>query len=220
MGLERRLDEQVQMSPIFANDPRHPRSTCGARKPVGGDWQIFGQGGGAILMDATNGEILALVSLPDFDINRPSATPLSRHFNAMTMGVYELGSIFKVMTAAMALESGEVRLDETFDTGAPLEIGAATINDVHGEKRPLTPREIVIHSSNIGSVQLALRVSDVAHYDFMEKLGFTQRLQFECPKPAHRSCPCVGRISSGQRPPSVTVFPSRRCMRWLPAQRW
>ena len=63
-----------------------------------------------------------------------------------------------------------------------MEIGAATINDAHGEKGPAHPREIVIHSSNIGSVQLALRVSDVAHYDFMEKLGFTQRLQFELPE--------------------------------------
>ncbi|MEC7154284.1 MAG: penicillin-binding protein 2, partial [Pseudomonadota bacterium] len=182
MGLERRLDEQVQMSPIYATtlDIRVQHAVRESLSAAIGKFSA--KGGGAILMDATNGEILALVSLPDFDINRPSATPLSRHFNAMTMGVYELGSIFKVMTAAMALESGEVRLDETFDTGAPLEIGVATINDAHGEKRPLTPREIVIHSSNIGSVQLALRVSDVAHYDFMEKLGFTQRLQFELPE--------------------------------------
>ena len=182
MGLERRLDEQVQMSPIFETtlDIRVQHAVRESLSAAIGKFSA--KGGGAILMDATNGEILALVSLPDFDINRPSATPLTRHFNAMTMGVYELGSIFKVMTAAMALESGEVRLDETFDTGAPLEIGAATINDAHGEKRPLTPREIVIHSSNIGSVQLALRVSDVAHYDFMEKLGFTQRLQFELPE--------------------------------------
>lgn len=182
MGLERRLDEQVQMSPVFETtlDIRVQHAVRESLSAAIGKFSA--KGGGAILMDATNGEILALVSLPDFDINRPSATPLSRHFNAMTMGVYELGSIFKVMTAAMALESGEVKLNETFDTRAPLEIGAATINDVHGEKRPLTPREIVIHSSNIGSVQLALRVSDVAHYDFMEKLGFTQRLQFELPE--------------------------------------
>ena len=182
MGLERRLDEQVQMSPTFATT-LDIRVQHAVRESLSAAIDKFSaKGGGAILMDATNGEILALVSLPDFDINRPSATPLSRHFNAMTMGVYELVSIFKVMTAAMALESGEVRLDETFDTGVPLEIGAATINDAHGEKRPLTPREIVIHSSNIGSVQLALRVSDVAHYEFMEKLGFTQRLQFELPE--------------------------------------
>lgn len=182
MGLERRLDAQVQMSPVFETtlDIRVQHAVRESLSAAIGKFSA--KGGGAILMDATNGEILALVSLPDFDINRPSAMPISRHFNAMTMGVYELGSIFKVMTAAMALESGEVKLDETFDTRAPLEIGAATIRDVHGEKRPLTPREIVIHSSNIGSVQLALRVSDVAHYDFMEKLGLTQRLQFELPE--------------------------------------
>ncbi|MBL6787607.1 MAG: penicillin-binding protein 2 [PS1 clade bacterium] len=182
MGLERRLDEQVQMSPVFETS-LDIRVQHAVRESLSAAIAKFSaKGGGAIVMDVTNGEILALVSLPDFDINTPSATPLSRHFNAMTMGVYELGSIFKVMTAAMALESGEVRVDETFDTAAPLKIGRATINDVHGEKRPLTPREIVVHSSNIGSVQLALRVSDVSHYDFMEKLGLTRRLRFELPE--------------------------------------
>ncbi|MEC8247518.1 MAG: hypothetical protein VX019_05600, partial [Pseudomonadota bacterium] len=86
MGLERRLDEQVQMSPIYATtlDIRVQHAVRESLSAAIGKFSA--KGGGAILMDATNGEILALVSLPDFDINRPSATPLSRHFNAMTMG--------------------------------------------------------------------------------------------------------------------------------------
>ena len=219
MGLERRLDEQVQMLPIFATtlDIRVQHAVRESLSAAIGKFSA--KGGGAILMDATNGEILALVSLPDFDINRPSAT-LSRHFNAMTMGVYELGSIFKVMTAAMALESGEVRLDETFDTGAPLEIGAATINDAHGEKRrsPRAKLSSIRRISDRCNWRCACRMSPIT--TLWRNLVSPSACNLSCPKPAHRSCPCVGRISSGQRPPSVTVFPSRRCMRWLPAQRW
>ena len=167
----------------------------------------------AIIMDAHNGEVLAMVSLPDFDANRPSydsgaynsgaydsqgtgthvtgtlatgtlATgTLAAHFNNATLGVYELGSIFKIFTAAMALESGLIADDETFQTSAPIQFGRFTISDMHGQDRPLTIAEIVTHSSNIGSVQLALRVSADEHMDFLNKLGLTMRLSdFELPE--------------------------------------
>ena len=87
--------------------------------------------------------------------------------------------------------------DETFDTGAPLRLARQPSMMRMVKKARSPPREIVIHSSNIGSVQLALRVSDVAHYDFMEKLGFTQRLQFELPETGAPLMPVRGRISSG-----------------------
>ena len=79
--------------------------------------------GGALIVDAHNGEIISLVSLPDFDANAPMRNGLESHFNRMTLGVYELGSIFKVFTAAMALDSGMVAAHETFDTAEPLQIG-------------------------------------------------------------------------------------------------
>ena len=62
----------------------------------------------------------------------------------MTLGVYELGSIFKVFTAAMALDSGMVAAHETFDTAEPLQIGRYKINDPHGEERPLSIEEIIV----------------------------------------------------------------------------
>ena len=97
------------------------------------------------------------------------------------MGVYELGSIFKVMTAAMAWKAERSGSTKPSIRARRWKL-ARQPSMMRMAKTPATPREIVIHSSNIGSVQLALRVSDVAHYDFMEKLGFTQRLQFELPE--------------------------------------
>ena len=140
------------------------------------------RGATSIIMDAHNGEVLAMVSLPDFDANRP-ANKSQAHFNYATLGVYELGSIFKIFTAAMALESGLIADDETFQTSKPLKFGRFTIADVHGQDRPLTLAEIVVHSSNIGSVQLALRVPEAEHMAFLDKLGLTARLSdFELPE--------------------------------------
>lgn len=140
--------------------------------------------GGAVIVDVHNGEILALVSLPDFDANAPMRNGQEPHFNRMTLGVYELGSIFKVFTAAMALDSGAVAPTELFDTREPLKIGRYEIDDVHGQERPLSIEEIIIHSSNIGSAKLALRVPDEAHYAFIERLGFADPIAVELPERA------------------------------------
>ena len=110
----------------------------------------------------------------------------------MTLGVYELGSIFKVFTAAMALDSGMVAAHETFDTAEPLQIGRYEINDPHGEERPLSIEEIIVHSSNIGSAKLALRVPEDVHYDFLQRLGFTDALDMEVPE-ARRTDSTLGR---------------------------
>lgn len=139
-------------------------------------------GAGAVIMDIHNGEVLAMVSLPDFDANRPTAQPQATHFNKVSMGMYELGSVFKVFTAAMALESGLIKPNETFQTSTPLRFGRYEIDDDHGEERPLTIDEIVTYSSNIGSAQLALRVPEDAHFSFLQKLGLTERLAFDLPE--------------------------------------
>ncbi len=146
--------------------------------------EFSAKAGGAIIVDVHNGEILALVSLPDFDANAPMRNGQAPHFNRMTLGVYELGSIFKVFTAAMALDSGIVAASEVFDTAEPLKIGRYEINDVHGQERPLTIEEIIVHSSNIGSAKLALRVPDDAHYEFIQRLGFADPVAIELPERA------------------------------------
>ncbi|MBE8220793.1 MAG: penicillin-binding protein 2, partial [Alphaproteobacteria bacterium] len=139
----------------------------------------------AAIMNIHNGEIIALVSLPDFDANKPQASPTLNQFNRMTFGVYELGSIFKIFTAAMALESGAVTVTETFETSQPLQIGGYQITDIHGQDHALTIDEIVAYSSNIGSALLALRVPAQTHYDFLADLSFTEPLYFDLPETAH-----------------------------------
>ncbi|MDD9841556.1 MAG: penicillin-binding transpeptidase domain-containing protein, partial [Alphaproteobacteria bacterium] len=111
------------------------------------------------------------------------------HFNRATLGVYELGSIFKVFTAAMALENGGVKQEDRFETALPLQIGPHIINDFHGQNRPLTVHEIVVHSSNIGAAQLALATTPQTHREFLDRLGLTQRADFELPELAHPIMP-------------------------------
>ena len=139
---------------------------------------------GAALVDVHNGEIISLVSLPDFDANAPMANGPDAHFNRMTLGVYELGSIFKVFTAAMALDGGAIAEDERFQTSMPLKISGHEINDLHGQNKPLTTKEIIIHSSNIGSAQLALRVTPEAHFEFLNRLGFGEAVPIDLPERA------------------------------------
>lgn len=152
----------------------------------------------AIVMDIHTGNVLALVSLPDFDPNHPhisakdkdkQATNDAPHFNRATLGVYELGSIFKVFTAAMAFESGIIKQEDKFETALPLQIGRHIINDFHGQNRPLTVHEIVVHSSNIGAAQLALATPPQTHREFLDRLGLTERADFELPELAHPIMP-------------------------------
>ncbi len=140
-------------------------------------------GGSAIVMDVKNGNILSMVSLPDFNPNlTPGNAGHQRFFNMATLGTYELGSIFKVFTASMVLETGAATPKDTFQTSLPISIGKYEITDPHGEKRPLTVGEIVVHSSNIGSAQLALSVAPEVHWGFLERLGLIDKPELEIPE--------------------------------------
>jgi cell division protein FtsI (penicillin-binding protein 3) len=198
-GLERRIDGLLDAARdgelpenIFVPDENGQpvfetsidiRVQHGVRDILGQAMQRYkAKSAGAIMVDVHNGEIVALVSLPDFDPNQPTRDGMELHFNQMTLGVYELGSIFKVFTAAMALESDQIGFEQTFDTAEPLQIGSHEINDVHGQARPLTISEIVTHSSNIGAAKLALQVSGEEHLGFLQRLGLTDRIDFDLPE--------------------------------------
>ena len=177
-----RLQEEADIAPTFQTS-LDIRVQHAVREVLREKMEEFSaRAGGAIVVDAHNGEILSLVSLPDFDANAPMRNGRTAHFNRMTLGVYELGSIFKIFTAAMALDSGLVTAHEMFDTTEPLKIGAHEIDDLHGEARPLSVEEIIVHSSNIGSAKMALRVPEDIHYAFLQRLGFTDAVQMELPE--------------------------------------
>ena len=141
---------------------------------------------GGLVMNARSGEILALVSLPDFNPNardRKEALAKSR-LNRMTAGVFELGSVIKAVTFAMALEAGTANMHKRYDARFPLVIGRQKIKDYHAQRRWLSVPEIFIHSSNIGTAKMALEVGLEHHKAFLKKVGLMNRLRTELPESA------------------------------------
>jgi cell division protein FtsI (penicillin-binding protein 3) len=136
-------------------------------------------GGAGIVMDVNTGEILAMVSLPDFDPDHPGASPEGNRFNRATLGLYEMGSCFKIFNTAMSLESGVVHMSDKFDATEPLHVAGFTINDDHPLKRWLTVPEIFVHSSNIGSARMASKVGTQWQRSFLQSLGLLKQEDVE-----------------------------------------
>jgi len=139
-------------------------------------------GGAGIIMDIQSGELLSLVSLPDFDPNNTDTLVGDAGFNRATKGVYEMGSIFKLFNTAMALDSKTVTLNDHFDASKPLKIGRFLINDFHGKNRVLSVPEILVFSSNIGSAQIALEAGTDLQREYMGRLGLLNTASLEIPE--------------------------------------
>ena len=138
-------------------------------------------GASGIILDVMTGEIIALASLPDYDPNDAKGSIDINAINRVTTGTYELGSIFKAFTVAMALDSGRFTLASQLDARAPLHFGSQKIGDFHGKGRVLSLPEVFIFSSNIGSAKMALALGVDHHREFMQRLGFADRLRTELP---------------------------------------
>lgn len=140
--------------------------------------------GGGIVIDITTGEIVALVSLPDFNPNQEDKKFSKQQANMMTSGVFELGSVIKAVTFAMAFDYGVTDLNGSYDATRPLVIGNASISDYHALKRVLTVPEIFTNSSNIGTAKMALEVGVEGHQEFLRRVGLFDRLTTEVPESA------------------------------------
>jgi len=134
--------------------------------------KFHAEGASAILMDVRTGEILSMISLPDYDPNSLNNISENALFNFTTKGVYEPGSVLKIFNAALGLESGKVKVTDKFDATQPLKLRYNTIKDYRGENRWLDLPEIMIYSSNIGSARIALKVGKDEQRRFLENLGF------------------------------------------------
>jgi cell division protein FtsI (penicillin-binding protein 3) len=145
-------------------------------------------GAGAIL-DVNTGEVIALTSLPDFDPNNPADALDPMHINRIAVGVYEMGSTFKSISIAMALELNKVTLRSTIDARSSLRFGRFTIHDFHATNRVLTVPEVFYHSSNIGTARMALMVGVEGHKAFLRKMGQLDRLRTELPENAEPLIP-------------------------------
>ncbi|HSX74651.1 MAG TPA: penicillin-binding protein 2, partial [Shinella sp.] len=137
---------------------------------------------GAVVMDVHTGEILAMASVPDYDPNNPAEGAKEGWMNRMSNGTFEMGSTFKSFTTAMALDSGKVKITDSFDARAPIRIGGFTIKDFHGKHRVLTVPEIFQYSSNIGTAKMADVVGIAGHKEFLTRLGLLTRLDTELPE--------------------------------------
>ena len=126
-------------------------------------------GGGAVLMNVENGEILSLVSLPDFDINLRSDLREKKYINKITKGVYELGSIFKTFTIALAIDNDLVT-SQTIIKNIPREIKCSrhNISDIKQFPKNLSVEDILIRSSNIGTLMIAKKIGEKKYNKFLE----------------------------------------------------
>jgi cell division protein FtsI (penicillin-binding protein 3) len=135
-----------------------------------------------MIMDVDTGEILAMVSLPDFDPHHPGAGDDDGRFNRAALGVFEMGSTFKLFSTAAALDSGLVHFGTVYDAVEPIRYGRFTISDYHAKKRNLTVPEIFIYSSNIGTARMAMTVGTKGIEDFYRRLGFMDQAPLEIPE--------------------------------------
>ena len=146
-------------------------------------------GGASIVMDLQTGELLAAVSLPTYDPREPGKATEDQRFNRATLGVYEMGSTFKVFTVAMALQEKVVTLASGYDASRPIKIAGYTISDYKGKNRWLSVPEIIIYSSNIGAAQMGRDVGTERQQAYMKAFGLTSPAAIELPEVGHPMVP-------------------------------
>ncbi len=154
----------------------------------------------AIVMDINTSEIIALSSVPDYDLNKREFKNPDVKFNFATFGLYEPGSVFKVFNTALGLDSGKIKITEKFDATKPLKFGRFTVSDYRVPPKWLSVGETLIHSSNIASALMALKVGSTLQIQFLKNLGFFNKIEnleiYERQMPKYRS---------GQQWPDYTV---------------
>lgn len=142
-----------------------------------------------LITDVNTGEIVSMVSVPDYDSNDPREALDKERINRLTTGVFEMGSTFKALTVAMALDSGKITLGSSFDARNSLRYGKFRINDFHAQRRILTVPEIFTYSSNIGTARMALSLGVEHHKAFLKRMGQLDRLRTEIPESAEPLVP-------------------------------
>ena len=140
------------------------------------------EGGAGIVMNAKNGEIYAITSLPDYNANNYNNINNLNLFNKATKGIYELGSTLKLITAAVAFESDHVKENDVFDVSTPLKVSSRTIRDFHPLNYRLNIPEVIVHSSNIGSAKIAKKFGTSTQLKYLKSLGLMDKLDLEIPE--------------------------------------
>ena len=137
-----------------------------------------------VIMDVDTGEIIAMASIPDYDPNHPGGSHGDDRINRLTTGVFEMGSVMKALTLAMAMDSGRFNINSSVDARFPFSIGRHQVKDFHAQRRVLMLPEIFTYSSNIGTSRLALALGGEHQRAFLRRMGQLTRLQTELPESA------------------------------------
>lgn len=176
------MDEQLSRTPLALSiDIRVQHIMRDELKRAVDEFSAIGATG--IVLDIPTGEVVSMVSLPDFDPHRPAKAKDEQKFNRASLGAYEMGSTFKSFTMALALENG-VSLRDGYDATNPLKLANFTISDSHPKKRWLSLPEIFAYSSNIGTAKALLDVGIKRQKKFMDELGMLEPVEIELPERA------------------------------------
>ena len=181
-GLEKSLDDQLKSNqkPIKLTVDKDIQFLI--RSELLRFNEIFDtKGSSAILMDVTNGEIISIVSLPDFDPNKREKISDKNFINRATKGVYEFGSVFKTFTLAAAFDENIIEPEtEFFDLPKFLTCAGFPIRE-YDDNIPtsLTAEQILIRSGNIGSVRIGQKLGEDKFKSFLSKIGILGKIQFD-----------------------------------------
>ncbi|AIL64429.1 Penicillin-binding protein 2 [Rickettsiales bacterium Ac37b] len=188
-GLERYLDNQQKINnPKLADnmlelsvDIRVQNIVTEELSAAMEDFKAIGAVG--IISNVHTGEIIAAVSLPNFDPHNPGNTSENQRFNRFSLGLYEPGSTFKTYTIAMALDSGIITLKDLYNVSSPIHIAKFNIKDYHPRQGWLSVPEIFMYSSNIGAAKISADVGKKKQQIFLKNLGLLDSLtELEIPE--------------------------------------
>ena len=153
-------------------------------------------GGAGIILDIKQSEILAMTSFPQFDPNKIHTMSKEKEFNKATLGVYELGSIFKSLTAAMAFDKKIVNENTIYDASKPIKEGRYIIHDYKPQKRPLKISECILYSSNICFAQVGNDLGEKNIKEYLRKMKLIYKAEIEIPEIGDPLFPSIWRKTS------------------------
>ena len=183
-GIEKFMNERLTTStkPLYLSVDLGIQNTI-RDLLVAGVKQFDAEGAAAILMEVDTGHVVSMLSVPDFDPNENINVGERAMFNFASKGIYEAGSVFKVFNTALSLESGKVKTTDRFDTSHPVYMGRFRVTDPHGSHGALTPEDILVESSNIGSTLEIMRVGKKFQRRFLQSINMDKALtEFELPE--------------------------------------
>ena len=182
-GVEREFDQRLRDDPSPLRLSLDVRVQSVVRDELLGAMEEFKAiGACGIVMDVRTGEVLAMVSLPDYDANSVGSAAPDERFNRAVTGMYEPGSTFKLQTASMALDSGLVNIWNEFDASHDIHIGRFTISDFEGKHRWLYLPEVLAYSSNLGAAHIAQQMGAERQRAWLRGMGMFGRVGIELPE--------------------------------------